>query len=78
MQEKRTLHPAIYDLKVDMDKGKITRRDFLRYSTLLGMSAFAASQMAGIGLAKKAFVATLVRCGTPQTAVRNDLPHVAR
>ncbi len=63
MQEKRTLHPAIYDLKVDMDKGKITRRDFLRYSTLLGMSAFAASQMAGIGLAKKAFAATPKRGG---------------
>ena len=63
MKEKRTLHPAIYDLKVDMDKGKITRRDFLRYSTLLGMSAFAASQMAGIGLAKKAFAATPKRGG---------------
>lgn len=63
MKEKRTLHPAIYDLKVDMDKGKITRRDFLRYSTLLGMSAFAASQMAGIGLAKKAFAAAPKRGG---------------
>ncbi|MBW2706797.1 MAG: ABC transporter substrate-binding protein, partial [Deltaproteobacteria bacterium] len=63
MKDKRTLHPAIYDLKVDMDKGKITRRDFLRYSTLLGMSAFAASQMAGLGLAKKAFAATPKRGG---------------
>jgi len=63
MKEKRTLHPAIYDLKVDMDKGKITRRDFLRYSTLLGMSAFAASQMAGIGLARKAFAAAPKRGG---------------
>jgi peptide/nickel transport system substrate-binding protein len=63
MKEKRTLHPAIYDLKVDMDKGKITRRDFLRYSTLLGMSAFAASQMAGLGLVEKAFAATPKRGG---------------
>ena len=63
MTEKRTLHPAIYDLKVDMDKGKITRRDFLRYSTLLGMSAFAASQMVGLGLVEKAFAATPKRGG---------------
>jgi peptide/nickel transport system substrate-binding protein len=68
MKEKRTLHPAIYDLKVDMDKGKITRRDFLRYSTLLGMSAFAASQMAGLGLAKKAFGATPKRGGVLKVA----------
>ena len=68
MTEKRTLHPAIYDLKVDMDKGKITRRDFLRYSTLLGMSAFAASQMAGLGWAKKAFAATPKRGGVLKVA----------
>ncbi len=68
MKEKRTLHPAIYDLKVDMDRGKITRRDFLRYSTLLGMSAFAASQMAGLGLAKKALAATPKRGGVLKAA----------
>ena len=68
MKEKRTLHPAIYDLKVDLDKGKLTRRDFLRYSTLLGMSAFAASQMAGLGLAKKAMAATPKRGGVLKVA----------
>ncbi len=68
MKEKRTLHPAIYDLKVDLDKGKLTRRDFLRYSTLLGMSAVAASQMAGLGLAKKAFAATPKRGGVLKVA----------
>ena len=68
MKEKRTLHPAIYDLKVDLDKGKLTRRDFLRYSTLLGMSAFAASQMAGLGLAKKAFAAAPKRGGVLKVA----------
>jgi peptide/nickel transport system substrate-binding protein len=68
MKEKEKLHPAIYDLKVDMDKGKITRRDFLRYSTLLGMSAFAASQMAGLGLAKKAFAETPKRGGVLKVA----------
>jgi peptide/nickel transport system substrate-binding protein len=68
MKEKQTLHPAIYDLKVDMDKGKITRRDFLRYSTLLGMSAFAASQMAGLSLAKKALAAKPKRGGVLKVA----------
>ena len=68
MKEKGRLHPAIYDLKVDLDKGKITRRDFLRYSTLLGMSAVAASQMAGLGLAKKAFAAEPKRGGVLKAA----------
>ena len=68
MKEKRTLHPAIYDLKVDMDKGKITRRDFLRYSTLLGMSAFAASQMAGVSIVKDAFAAKPKRGGVLKAA----------
>jgi peptide/nickel transport system substrate-binding protein len=43
MKKIEKIHPAIYDLKVDMDKGKITRRQFLRYATLLGMSAVTAS-----------------------------------
>jgi peptide/nickel transport system substrate-binding protein len=68
MKEKRTLHPAIYDLKVDLDKGKLTRRDFLRYSTLLGMSAFAATQMAGLALPRKVLAAEPVRGGVLKIA----------
>ena len=45
MQNEKKIHPRIYDLKGYLENGKITRRDFLRYSTLLGMSAAAASQM---------------------------------
>jgi peptide/nickel transport system substrate-binding protein len=41
MKEKKRVHPAIHDFKVDMDKGRITRREFLRYATLLGMSTAA-------------------------------------
>ncbi len=48
MKEIETIHPAIHDFKIDMDKGRITRRQFLRYATLLGMSAAAASQLAGL------------------------------
>ncbi|MGD8461165.1 MAG: twin-arginine translocation signal domain-containing protein, partial [Desulfobacterales bacterium] len=68
MDKKEKLHPAIYDLKVDMDNGKLTRRDFLRYATLLGMSAVAASQMAGLTWPKKAFAAKPVRGGVLKIA----------
>jgi peptide/nickel transport system substrate-binding protein len=57
MKEKKTIHPAIYDFKADMDKGRITRRDFLRYATLLGMSTVAASQMAGLIWPQNTFAA---------------------
>ncbi len=68
MQKNEKLHPAIPDLKVDLDKGKLTRRDFLRYATLLGMSAAAASQMAGLTWPQKAFAAKPVRGGVLKIA----------
>jgi peptide/nickel transport system substrate-binding protein len=40
------IHPAIGKLKGDLAKGKITRRDFLRTTTLLGLSATAAYGLA--------------------------------
>jgi len=64
MSKSEKLHPAIYDLKEDMDKGKVTRREFLRYATLLGMSAAAASQMAGFAWPRKVFAAKPERGGT--------------
>ena len=63
MSKREKLHPAIYDLKEDLDKGKVTRREFLRYATLLGMSAAAASQMAGFAWPRKVFAAKPVRGG---------------
>jgi len=68
MREKEVLHPAINDLKVDLDKGKLTRRDFLRYATLLGMSAAAATQMAGLTWPAKAFAAAPKRGGVLKVA----------
>ncbi len=41
-------HSIIYELKEDLNKGKLSRREFIRYTTLLGMSVAAATQMAGI------------------------------
>ena len=39
------LHPLVYELKDNVDKGKITRREFIRYSTLLGVSSTMAAQL---------------------------------
>ncbi len=68
MKERENLHPAINDLKVDLNNGKLTRRDFLRYATLLGMSAAAATQMAGLTWPTKAFAAKPKRGGVLKVA----------
>lgn len=44
---KRPVHPAIPDLAEDLRKGNMSRRDFLRTSTLLGMSAAASYSLIG-------------------------------
>jgi peptide/nickel transport system substrate-binding protein len=64
MKENRPIHPTIRELKLELDKGKLSRREFLRYATLLGMSAAAASQMAGLVWPKKAFASPVQRGGT--------------
>jgi peptide/nickel transport system substrate-binding protein len=47
--QKRRIHPAVWDMQSDLRKGKITRREFLRYATLLGMSVGAATVAAQCG-----------------------------
>ena len=44
---KRPKHPAIPKLAEDLRQGKMSRRDFLRTSTLLGMSAAASYSLIG-------------------------------
>ena len=39
-------HAAMPGLKDDLQEGRITRRDFLRYATLLGVSTTAAYKLA--------------------------------
>ncbi|MCP4689784.1 MAG: ABC transporter substrate-binding protein [Desulfobacterales bacterium] len=58
MTDNRRIHPAIHDLKSNMEKGEVSRREFLKTATLLGMSAVAASQIAGLALPLKAFAGT--------------------
>lgn len=45
---RKKIHPSVRDLKHELDQGKITRREFVRFATLLGVSAAAATQLAGI------------------------------
>ena len=63
MIDQKMILPSVFDLKADMENGKISRREFLRYATLLGTSAFAASQMAGMAWPRKASAATIRRGG---------------
>jgi peptide/nickel transport system substrate-binding protein len=65
---KQRIHPAVHDMKNDMEKGKLSRREFLRYSTLLGVSAFTATQMAGLSWTSKAFAGNVKRGGTLKVA----------
>lgn len=66
--ENENVHPAIYELKEDMAKGKLTRREFLRFATLLGMSAGAASQLGALAWPSKAVAAQILRGGTMKIA----------
>jgi peptide/nickel transport system substrate-binding protein len=49
MSEKRKEHAAIPYLKDQLQKGKLSRREFMRYATLLGMSYSAAMVAAQCG-----------------------------
>ena len=47
MSKFEKIHSAIPKLIHDLGKGKLSRREFLRTTTLLGLSAGAAYQIAG-------------------------------
>ena len=79
MDEKKTIHPAISELKEDVKKGLLTRREFLRYASLLGMSAAAASQMIGIPWPRKAMAAKIKRGGVLKISQQiQKIDHPAR
>ena len=67
-KDPAAIHPAIKEYKSTLDRGKMSRRDFIRYASLLGMSAVAASQMAGLGWPLKAMAADIKRGGTLKVA----------
>lgn len=47
MKTQRRIHPAVLDAASDMRKGKMSRRGFLRFATLLGASVPVAYALAG-------------------------------
>lgn len=47
MTTQRRIHPAVLDAASDLRKGKMNRREFLRFATLLGASIPAAYALAG-------------------------------
>ncbi len=59
----QNIHPAIKNLKNDFDKGKMDRREFIRFTTLLGLSATAACQLAGMTFPGRAAAADIKRGG---------------
>jgi peptide/nickel transport system substrate-binding protein len=62
MDEKKK--PWIHELETYLRQAKLTRREFVRFASLLGMSAVAAGQMAGLAWPKKAFAAQPKSGGT--------------
>jgi peptide/nickel transport system substrate-binding protein len=68
MQDKKRLHPGIMKLKEHLRKGKISRREFIRYATLLGMSFFGAIAMAGFSLPGSASAGKVRRGGILRVA----------
>jgi peptide/nickel transport system substrate-binding protein len=79
MKEKTRIHPTIYDLKSALANGKLSRREFLRYATLLGMSAAAASQMIGLTWPQKLWAATPKRGGVLKISQQvQKIDHPAR
>lgn len=65
------IHPLVHELKDTVERGKLTRREFIRYASLLGMSSTAASQLLilGCGEEKKEPVAE----SKPQAAAAPEI-----
>ena len=79
MKNEIKMHPGVYDLKDYLEKGKITRREFIRYASLLGLSVAAASQMVGFVWPSKAFAAKIQRGSTLKVSGQvHQITHPAR
>ena len=62
--KKERFHPYIPELIDQYEKGNLTRREFLRYATLLGVSVGVASHLTGLLRPKTLFAARIRRGGT--------------
>jgi peptide/nickel transport system substrate-binding protein len=66
--EKERLHPLVHDLLDQNRQGKISRREFLRFSALLGLSVGAATSLGGFAPLRSAWAQTPKRGGTLKIA----------
>jgi peptide/nickel transport system substrate-binding protein len=68
-QPKKDVHPYIPELQESLRKGQISRREFLRYASLLGMSVSAASVIAACTPAATPEPTAVPPTAMPPTAV---------
>ena len=68
MRIEDNLNARVHELKQYLEDGKLSRREFVRYATLLGVSFFTALGMAGLPLPRRAFSADVRRGGTMKIA----------
>jgi peptide/nickel transport system substrate-binding protein len=79
MKGRDKIHPGVYELKEEVRKGNLTRREFIRYASLLGMSAAAAGAMIGMPWPRKLFAATPKRGGLLKVSQQiQKIDHPAR
>ena len=67
---KEREHPGLKQLKQQFNDGKLGRREFIRYSTLLGVSATAAYGMMGMVAPRPASAADMPKGGTVRISMR--------
>ena len=71
-------HPGLKQLKAQFNEGRLSRREFVRYSTLLGVSATAACGMVGMAAPVSARAGDMPRGGAlriSQRVYKVDSPH---
>jgi peptide/nickel transport system substrate-binding protein len=79
MDKHRKSHPLVAELKKQMDQGKLSRREFMRYSALLGFSVTSAGQIAGVIWPQRAAAAGIRRGGVLKVAQQiQKIDHPAR
>ena len=79
MKKSENTHPGIQKMTESLEKGKISRREFLRNATLLGMSAVAASQLAGVKWVSEAIAGTIKKGGSIKVSTQvQKLTHPAQ
>ena len=79
MKDQVKVHPLIPELARDFAAGRLSRREFLRFATLFGLSAAAAGQMIGLSWPRKLMAATPRRGGVLKVAQQiQKIDHPAR